>query len=144
MLLQYTFISLMLLLCFSIASPSLVHRNDGVSMEYLRRKNGQTTIFFARGISRKCDKQGTKKSRQANLPGLSYLLRKERNYLLRSVKVATRLNSTSSKSLSVAPRPSVSRRSAEILYFLTSTSLTAFARASESLWLSSGLPSGEA
>ena len=65
-------------------------------------------------------------------------------YFVLSLNVATRLNSTCSKSLSVAPQPFVERRSAEILYLLTSIFFTASARASESFWFNSAEPSGEA
>lgn len=65
-------------------------------------------------------------------------------YFVVSLKRATRLNSTWSKSLSVAPRPSVVMRSAAILYFFTRIAFTASARFSESFWLNAFEPSGEA
>ena len=140
---------------YSIVTPSLLHRKsivsmekrwncDGTVMELLRKKRLLSYMIFCRQSNLGYgDEQTKKESRQANLSGLNTILNKH-YYLFRSVNVATRLNSTSSKSLSVAPSPSVSRRLAAILYFLTSTSLTALARASESFWFSSGLPSGEA
>jgi len=76
--------------------------------------------------------------------GLTPALVRAIAYLASSLKVATRLNSTCSKSLSVSPQPLVSRRSAEILYFFTRAFLTAAARSSDSFWFSSVEPSGEA
>jgi len=56
----------------SLVSPSLVHRIsivtpskrwtcDGVTMEYLRKKNGQIAMSFAREMPCSFDKQETKK-----------------------------------------------------------------------------------
>ena len=66
------------------------------------------------------------------------------DYLVVSTNIATRLKSFSEESLSVAPRPSIVMRSAAILYFLTKAFFTTSARFSESFWLNSALPSGEA